>query len=930
MPRLSAVAIALFAWLAATPAIAGEDILYQPAPDWILKADMPDGRPGRDGSLLIYDEQFRIEASRLWEYRDIAVWIGSPQELTQTGTITTTWLPDKGDLMIHEIGILRGDVAIDVIAGGARLEILRREQDLEQRSLNGMLTATLPVPGLQVGDVLRLRFSTTLSDQALGEEVQKYSFLPRKPDFRAGFARVRASWPEDAGIRWRPTRGVELGEPSTSDGYHWLEVSLPLDEAEDIPFDAPQRYHMPALLQVGTFSNWQEVSSIMAPYYEWKGAIPAGSDLAARVAGLGGAGELERAVAALAMVQDDIGYLANGLDGGNYIPQAPADTWSLRYGDCKAKTLLLLAILGELGIDAEAVMVSVNIGDALPDLLPMASGFDHVIVRAVIDGNSYWLDGTGTGANLKSIGNVPPFRYGLPIRTAGAELEPIEQVLPRVAEELFEIDFDQTAGAGIPVLFDATVRLYGSAASMLSAAKDIASEDQLFEAMQGIMYDSIGYNQVTEFEIGESEDRSELTLAVRGLVQSTLEFEGSRGEQYFNLPGNGIAFAPDRARRSWRDIPVRIEGPSASDVTLRYRLPNGGKGFELRGPRELDLQIAGAHQRRNAGIDGGVLTISEHIEFTGGEIAPEDVADARRQAAGIERNRLVLVAPADTPRPWKFAGGADRQALEGIEEAYARLIEREPDEVEHLVNRAWFRTETYDFEGALEDYTTAIDLEADAELYWWRSGVHWQLRDTAKAAEDAEEAWNLDPNPTRAMWLAQVMADGGDVDQAMAILEYEDGDEQTRRWLELARADLDGMAGRPQSGFERIEQLLADRPDDPELLNAKCWHMGVWQYALEDSVQVCTRAVEVAVSPAAVLDSRALAYLRTGDLERALSDANAALTAEPGSHATLLLRGMIRLKGGDGGGEEDVRRALARAPALASEYSRYGFEFGEL
>lgn len=175
------------------------------------------------------------------------------------------------------------------------------------------------------------------------------------------------------------------------------------------------------------------------------------------------------------------------------------------------------------------------------------------------------------------------------------------------------------------------------------------------------------------------------------------------------------------------------------------------------------------------------------------------------------------------------------------------------------------------------------------------------------------------------MWLAHVMGLAGDVDEAILLLDEQDGDEETRRWLEVERAELESIAGRAEAGYERIEQLLADRPNDPELLNAKCWYMGVWNFAVDESVQVCTRAVEVAAVPGPVLDSRALAYLRVGELDKALSDANAALSTWPEQHETLLLRGLIRLESGDEGGRDDVRQALAREPALAGEYTRYGF-----
>ena len=75
-------------------------------------------------------------------------------------------------------------------------------------------------------------------------------------------------------------------------------------------------------------------------------------------------------------MQEDIRYLLNGLDGGNYIPQDVATTWEKKYGDCKAKTLILLALLDQLGIVAEPVLASVEAGNAVPVSLPLPGAFD--------------------------------------------------------------------------------------------------------------------------------------------------------------------------------------------------------------------------------------------------------------------------------------------------------------------------------------------------------------------------------------------------------------------------------------------------------------------------------------------------------------------------------------------------------------------------
>lgn len=304
----------------AVPAMAGEEVLYQPAPDWIEQAALPPVRPGPP--IVLFDDQRRIEEGRLWSYVDRAIRVDNPQMMTAIGTLQASWLPDKGDLIVHRVAIVRDGVEIDVLAQGAKLEVLRRETQLEQRMIDGARTATLAVPGLRVGDVLRMTYSVTLSDQALDKEVQATAPLPSEP-FEAGFARVVLSWPEGSDVRWRATKGLDLGVPVVRDGFATLEVKLPLAKRDEVPRDAPLRYRMPPLLQAGTFADWREVSRVMAPLFATEGTIAPDGPIAAAVAEIekGHARPLERAVAALRLVQDEIAYMLNGMEGGTTSPR---------------------------------------------------------------------------------------------------------------------------------------------------------------------------------------------------------------------------------------------------------------------------------------------------------------------------------------------------------------------------------------------------------------------------------------------------------------------------------------------------------------------------------------------------------------------------------------------------------------------------------
>ena len=83
------------------PALAGEEVLYGPAPEWIAPVELPAVRPGPP--IVLYDDQRRIEEGRLSAYVDRAIRIDNPQTLTAIGTVQAQWQPDKGDLLVHRV-----------------------------------------------------------------------------------------------------------------------------------------------------------------------------------------------------------------------------------------------------------------------------------------------------------------------------------------------------------------------------------------------------------------------------------------------------------------------------------------------------------------------------------------------------------------------------------------------------------------------------------------------------------------------------------------------------------------------------------------------------------------------------------------------------------------------------------------------------------
>ena len=60
-------------------AVAGEQPLYQPAPDWAQATTLPDAAPG--GGLQVLDIEQRVDGATVWNYTDTVIKLNTPEEL---------------------------------------------------------------------------------------------------------------------------------------------------------------------------------------------------------------------------------------------------------------------------------------------------------------------------------------------------------------------------------------------------------------------------------------------------------------------------------------------------------------------------------------------------------------------------------------------------------------------------------------------------------------------------------------------------------------------------------------------------------------------------------------------------------------------------------------------------------------------------------
>jgi hypothetical protein len=659
--------------LTAGGALAGNQILRGEVPAWVVPAvETPfnSAAAANDGlRVLLFDTQYRAEGDGQSGYVHLRRQAMSPQALPLMGAVALMWSPSSQDVTVHRVHILRDGEVLDVLAE-QDFETLRREQNLEQAMLDGRLTAVLQPAGLRVGDILDVAYTLTSHDPVIKGHAEQV--LDLNLPFAVDRIRYRASWPKARAVRLRAENDWTPLVVKQAGGYAYVEVALEGVQPIAVPADAPGRLQSPRRIELSDYRAWSDIAAILKPLYDQARGLAPDSPLQAEIARIRALSNdpMVQAAAALRLVQDEIRYVALVMGEGGLIPAGADETWRRRYGDCKAKTALLLALLDGLGIKAVPAAVSIGDGDGMPDRLPRVSAFDHVLVRAVVGDGVYWLDGTRTGdRNLEDI-MAPGFGWALPITGADAGLERLD-VPPRQTPTLeTALVLDATAGLYAPAIIEGEMVLRSDDAAGLGASLALLSETQRDEVLRALWQAQVADLTITEVGSTYDVDANVGRLTMKGTAPLDWGSEGliPPGSTYAALS------ASERPEGPFRSAPFALNHPTYSRQQVTLRLPGGGEGFRVSGG-EVELDELGYHLRRAVNLAGDVMTVEIVRNSLTAEItaAEADRARAANKARPYDPPRIFPpknYRPTDGDRD-ALATGAPTTASEWLDQAWA-------------------------------------------------------------------------------------------------------------------------------------------------------------------------------------------------------------------------------------------------------------------
>jgi transglutaminase-like putative cysteine protease len=356
---------------------------------------------------LLVDDQYNLaEQHNYFHYAQV---ITSEKGLDNVSTLTSSYDPGYQTLTFHMIRIIRKGQVIDQLQRD-KIQLLRREENLERSVYDGSLTAVFNFENLQVGDIIEFATSYKGYNPIFGNKYSRSLYFNYGVPVEKIYTRVvveknrkfnqkKFNTPPDA-------RETIVGNRKE---YEWQ-----LDRTKALLFDEgrPGWYEPLNRIDFSEYNDWQEVVNWGTRVFARAAVSSPAIDK--QIAALKKDNVEESVNACIRFVQDEIRYLSfnEGIHG--YQPHKAAQIYDQRYGDCKDKSVLLALMLNKLGVKSAPALVHSSTGKLVNESLPSPRLFNHCIVQFTLNDSTYWVDPTISlqrGPLKKRF--TPDYAYGL-------------------------------------------------------------------------------------------------------------------------------------------------------------------------------------------------------------------------------------------------------------------------------------------------------------------------------------------------------------------------------------------------------------------------------------------------------------------------------------------------------------------------------------
>ncbi|MEN8227590.1 MAG: DUF3857 domain-containing protein [Bacteroidota bacterium] len=385
-----------------------KDVGIKSAPHWITRvgyvSDISDEKNGGYQYLLLDFQDNLIEQSR---YRHYAIGIHNSKGIQSMSDIDVSFDPSYQRLDFHSIRIIREGEVIEKLKE-TDIQVIQREKNHERSLYDGSLTAIVNMTDVRAGDIIEYSYTLTGFNPIKQGNYSKIIYHQYSLPVVQIYNRIVTS--PGRPLYYKLLDGA--AEPEITQSNEYVEYAWNNNNPDLLLYEdnTPSWFAAGKRVTLSTYRNWQGVIESALPLYE----IEPHENDKLKYPDLGESTKEERILRLIELIQDDIRYLGMESGIGAYKPHAPSQVYNQRYGDCKDKSLLLVALLRREGIQAFPLLINTKLNHKVEELMPGYNAFDHCIVNFQYDGKEYFVDPTisGQGGNLESICS-PGYKRGL-------------------------------------------------------------------------------------------------------------------------------------------------------------------------------------------------------------------------------------------------------------------------------------------------------------------------------------------------------------------------------------------------------------------------------------------------------------------------------------------------------------------------------------
>jgi transglutaminase-like putative cysteine protease len=553
------------------------EVLVGPAEDWVIERNVvrpeavPEDDIGNGVHYLLSDKQILVDGENASKYfQRYTEMIVNQKGLEYSSQIQVQFDPVYQSLKFHQLRIIRDDRIIEKL-GSVNFKLLQRENELESLIYNGRLTASVILDDVRVGDIIDYSYTiegdNPIYDGIFSSAVSTQWQVPLERQF------FRLLWKKQEALYINALNtDIAVSETQLQDAVEYAfsaEDSKPLITNSE----SPSWFSPYGKIFFSESERWSDVVDWALPMYRTALSDREGVESIANTIKESTQDKNQQIVEALRYVQDEIRYMGIETGANSHRPSAAKETIERRYGDCKDKAVLYIAILDELDVQAYPALVNTYVTKQLADFPPYVNAFDHVIVLVENEGKAFWFDPTRQYqyGNMDEI-SQPDFGFALVIKPGASELTEMDFSSTESRLVVHDV-FDLSKGAGNDVTYTSKSEYFGYRAERLRnqiAEYGLSDIETDFTDFYQAYYPEI--ERVGKIRIDSKPERDRLTVHEEFRINNFWE-ENSKtnkylAEFYANLISAEIA-KPDQLNRNspysltypnniWQSIEVKL------------------------------------------------------------------------------------------------------------------------------------------------------------------------------------------------------------------------------------------------------------------------------------------------------------------------------------------------------------------------------------